>query len=162
MAFLLLKIRQLDDLTADQLKYVSKPILLEYYKFQIRNIWNKLPNHIKADAEIQNARASFGLNATTIKDSEPSPILVKVTDLKKLPYEQIKYIPKTILLEYFEDMIDEIWDHLPTHIRLDEEIRDCRRCELHFPPTQTISVQKRKNCCICQAIRKKNITAKDC
>lgn len=163
MSFVLLKIHQLDDLTVEQLQYISKPILLEYYTFQIRNVWSKLPRHIRADPEIQDARNKFDLNTVAVELTEPIPLLVKVSNTKELSYEQIQYIPKTTLLDHFEDEIDAIWDKLPTHIKLDKEIRDCRRCKIHHEPPQELPAPMKKNCCICNATKNpKNLWVKGC
>lgn len=153
MAYVLLKIRSLDDLTVDQLKYVTKPILLEYYSFQIRNIWGKLPEHIKADPEIQSARSSFGLGSAAVALTESTPLLVKVSNIKDLPCEHLKYISKTTLLEHFEEEIDLLWGNLPTHIRIDPQIRECRKCDIHHRSPQIFGIPMKKHCRLCNATR---------
>ena len=49
----------LDDilrLSADELQYVPKVILLKKFGHYVEHLWNKLPSHIKADPEVRGYR----------------------------------------------------------------------------------------------------------
>ncbi|KYN09203.1 hypothetical protein ALC57_18696 [Trachymyrmex cornetzi] len=43
-------------LTAKQLEYIPKIILLREFKYYIDQLWDRLPDHIKADSEIQTTK----------------------------------------------------------------------------------------------------------
>lgn len=49
----------INDLTAEQLQFVPKDILLRVYGDYIDCVWNKLPEHIKADPEVQTYRRCY-------------------------------------------------------------------------------------------------------
>ncbi|KYQ58515.1 hypothetical protein ALC60_02489 [Trachymyrmex zeteki] len=49
-------------------------------------------------------------------------------DILHLSAEQLKYIPKVILLRVYGDYIDHVWDKLPEHVKMDSEVRTYRRC----------------------------------
>ena len=44
------------DLSAEQLQFVSKAVLLQMCGNYVHHVWNKLPEHIKADSEVQTYR----------------------------------------------------------------------------------------------------------
>jgi len=44
------------NLSAEQLEYIPKIVLLRVYGNYIDRIWQKLPQHIRADAEVQTYR----------------------------------------------------------------------------------------------------------
>ena len=44
------------DLSAEQLQYIPKVVLLHLYGYCIDRVWDKLPEHIKADSEVQTYR----------------------------------------------------------------------------------------------------------
>ncbi|KYN30275.1 hypothetical protein ALC57_00262 [Trachymyrmex cornetzi] len=44
------------DLSAEQLQYISKVILLRVYGDYIDYVWNKLPGHLKEDSEVRTYR----------------------------------------------------------------------------------------------------------
>jgi len=41
------------DLTAEQLQYIPKPVLLRVCGHYVHYLWDRLPEHLKADSEIQ-------------------------------------------------------------------------------------------------------------
>jgi len=49
--------------------------------------------------------------------------MVSDRDVQSLTAEQLKYIPKVVLLEEFHNCIDQLWDRLSEHIRADSEIQ---------------------------------------
>lgn len=53
-------------------------------------------------------------------------------DIRDLTSEQLKYIPKVVLLREFPKHIDVLWDRLPEHIRADSEVQQYRRCLEHY------------------------------
>lgn len=61
------------------------------------------------------------------------------SDIYNLTADQLKYIPKIILLRQFYNYIDYLWDRLPDHIKADLEIQQYRRCLKHYnlPSHQT-------------------------
>lgn len=54
------------------------------------------------------------------------------SDICNLSAEQLKYIPKIVLLRQFYNYIDYVWDKLPEDIRADSEIQQYRRCLQHY------------------------------
>jgi len=44
-------------------------------------------------------------------------------DVQSLTVEELKYIPKVVLLREFRNCIDQLWDRLSEHIRADSEIQ---------------------------------------
>lgn len=44
------------DLTAEQLELVPKIVLLRTYGNYVHHLWDKLPEHIKADSEVRTYR----------------------------------------------------------------------------------------------------------
>ena len=46
----------IQDLNAEQLQYIPKVVLLRVYGDYIDYVWDKLPEHVKADSEVQTYR----------------------------------------------------------------------------------------------------------
>lgn len=46
--------RDILNLTTEQLQFIPKVILIRHYNSYIHDLWDKLPEHIKADSEIQH------------------------------------------------------------------------------------------------------------
>jgi len=77
-------------------------------------------------------------------------------DVQLLTAEQLKYIPKVVLLREFRNCINQLWDRLSEHIRAYSKIQQYYRCLKHYNlschqthingPTPLI-----KNCSDCQA-----------
>jgi len=44
------------DLTVEQLQYIPKPVLLRVCGHYVHHLWDRLPEHLKADSEIQQYR----------------------------------------------------------------------------------------------------------
>ncbi|KYQ59573.1 hypothetical protein ALC60_01399 [Trachymyrmex zeteki] len=44
------------DLIAEQLQYIPKIVLLRVYGDYIDHVWDKLPEHVKADSEVRTYR----------------------------------------------------------------------------------------------------------
>jgi len=44
------------DLSIEQLQYIPKVILLRMYGDYIEHVWDKLPEHVKADSEVRTYR----------------------------------------------------------------------------------------------------------
>ncbi|KYM96687.1 hypothetical protein ALC62_12651 [Cyphomyrmex costatus] len=53
-------------------------------------------------------------------------------DVHSLTAEELKYIPKIILLREFKNYIDRLWDRLPEYIKADSEVQQHRRCLKHY------------------------------
>ena len=51
-------------LTAKELEYIPKIILLREFKNYIDQLWDRLPEHIKADSEVQQHRRCLKHNLT--------------------------------------------------------------------------------------------------
>lgn len=48
--------REILDLTIEQLQYIPKIVLLREFHDYVERLWDKLPDHLKADAEVQSCR----------------------------------------------------------------------------------------------------------
>ena len=44
------------DLSAEQLQYIPKVVLLHVYGEYIEHVWDKLPEHVKSDSEVRTYR----------------------------------------------------------------------------------------------------------
>lgn len=49
--------REILALTAEQLQYVPKIVLLNRYHAYVEQLWDRLPEYLKADREVQSYRA---------------------------------------------------------------------------------------------------------
>ena len=56
MFFILSDERDILELTTEQLQYIPKVLLLEKFGRYVELVWNKLPEHLKTDAEVQGFR----------------------------------------------------------------------------------------------------------
>jgi len=56
MFFMVSDNRDVQSLTAEQLKYISKVVLLRKFHNCIDQLWDRLSEHIRADSEIQQYR----------------------------------------------------------------------------------------------------------
>jgi len=70
------------DLTVEQLRYIPKPVLLRVCGHYVHHLWDRLPEHLKADSEIQQYRrcafaATVDCNVRNNGDKSelPNPIL---------------------------------------------------------------------------------------
>lgn len=59
MTFILINIGDIRSLSADQLEYIPKRVLLEHFADYIHHVWVRLPNHMKFDPEIQTYRFCY-------------------------------------------------------------------------------------------------------
>ena len=85
-------------------------------------------------------------------------LLLDNTNIYSLTAEQLKYIPKIVLLQQFYNHIDYVWDKLPEHIRADSEVQQYRHCLDHYNlPTQRTHIDGPppliKDCRECQRLR---------
>jgi len=46
--------------------------------------------------------------------------------------EQLEFVPKIILLRDFGDYVEQLWDRLPKHVKLDPEVQRYRACLKHY------------------------------
>ena len=81
-----------------------------------------------------------------------------VSDIRELTSEQLKDIPKIVLLRDFCKHIDDLWDRLPEYIRVDPEVQQYRRCVKHYNcPWQQTHIDGPapliKNCSVCRRRR---------
>ncbi|KYN19300.1 hypothetical protein ALC57_08368 [Trachymyrmex cornetzi] len=53
MFFLLTNKREILDFTAEQLQYIPKILLLQEFENYVEILWDRLPNHLKTDPEVQ-------------------------------------------------------------------------------------------------------------
>ena len=86
------------------------------------------------------------------------------SDIYNLTAEQLKYIPKIILLRQFSNYIGYVWDKLPEDIRADPEIQQYHRCLEHYnlPHHQTHidgPPPLIKNCGECQLLQRRRTNA---
>lgn len=58
--------------------------------------------------------------------------VTKKCDILSLTADQLRYIPKVILLSEFGDYVEEIWDRLPEYLRTDVEVQRHRLCREHW------------------------------
>ncbi|KYN10280.1 hypothetical protein ALC57_17595, partial [Trachymyrmex cornetzi] len=56
MIFLLTNKREILDFTAEQLQYIPKILLLQEFENYVEILWDRLPNHLKTDPEVQRCR----------------------------------------------------------------------------------------------------------
>jgi len=56
MFFLLMDKRGILDFTAEQLQYIPKIILLQEFVNYVELLWDRLPEHLKTDPEVQRCR----------------------------------------------------------------------------------------------------------
>lgn len=71
-------------------------------------------------------------------------------DFKNMTEDQFKIIPKEFIINYIEN-IDDVYDKLPPHMKVDVDILNCLRCTQHyFPPGDTNRNPKRKDCYFCK------------
>ncbi|KYN11797.1 hypothetical protein ALC57_16044 [Trachymyrmex cornetzi] len=56
MFFLLMNKREILDFTAEQLQYIPKILLLQEFENYVEILWDRLPNHLKTDPEVQRCR----------------------------------------------------------------------------------------------------------
>jgi hypothetical protein len=54
------------------------------------------------------------------------------SDILELTAEQLKFIPKIVLLQNFGSYVERLWDRLPEHIKADSEVQTYRRCLEHY------------------------------
>lgn len=59
-------------------------------------------------------------------------LLIDGDDILDFTTDQLRFIPKVILLKYFGRYVERLWEKLPEHIRLDPEVRRYRRCLEHY------------------------------
>ena len=50
----------------------------------------------------------------------------------ELTTEQLQFIPKIVLLQYFGRYVELLWDKLPERIKTDSEVQQYRRCPEHY------------------------------
>ncbi|XP_036141982.1 uncharacterized protein LOC118645292 [Monomorium pharaonis] len=82
-------------------------------------------------------------------------ILSDKRDILEWSAAELSFIPKTILLRYFDEYIEILWDKLPEHLRADPEVRSCRRCLEHYnQPWQRTHIDgpapQIRHCAVCQ------------
>ena len=56
MFFLLTDKRRILDFTAEQLQYIPKIVLLQEFENYVVLLWDRLPEHLKTDPEVQRYR----------------------------------------------------------------------------------------------------------
>lgn len=56
MFLLLSDKREILNLTAEQLQYIPKIVLLREFENFVESLWERLPEHLKADPEVQRCR----------------------------------------------------------------------------------------------------------
>lgn len=59
-------------------------------------------------------------------------VLAHNRDIRELSSEQLKFIPKIILLQNFTKHIDYLWDKLPEYLKKDPEVLSYRQCQKHY------------------------------
>lgn len=65
-------------LTAEQLEYIPKVVLLREFYNCIHYLWDKLPEHIKADSEVQQyrqCRKHYNLPCHRVHIDGPKPLI---------------------------------------------------------------------------------------
>jgi hypothetical protein len=86
-------------------------------------------------------------------------LLTEKRDILGLTSEQLRHIPKDILLRDFGNYVEHIWDKLPEHLRNDIEVQECRLCLEHYnQPWQRTHIDgpppSIKDCVECSSKRK--------
>lgn len=54
------------------------------------------------------------------------------SDILRFDIEELRHIPKDVLLRVFGDYVEFVWDKLPEHIKADPEVRSYRHCFEHY------------------------------
>lgn len=57
---------------------------------------------------------------------------VLADDILRLSAEELRFIPKVILLQEFGQYVDRLWEKLPEHLTADREVQGYRRCFKHY------------------------------
>lgn len=59
-------------------------------------------------------------------------VLTSDHDIRELSSEQLKFIPKIILIQNLAKHIDYLWDKLPEYLKKDPELHSYRQCQEHY------------------------------
>ena len=59
-------------------------------------------------------------------------VVTHPSDILRFSAEELRYIPKDVLLNAFGDYVALVWDKLPAYIKADAEVRTYRRCREHY------------------------------
>ena len=59
-------------------------------------------------------------------------LLLSDTNILRLSAEELKYIPKIILLKKFGWCVEYLWEKLPAHLKADPEVQGYRNCRKHY------------------------------
>jgi len=59
-------------------------------------------------------------------------VLLNNSDILDLTAEQLRFIPKIVLLRNFGRFVEQLWERLPEHIKTDPEVRRYRLCREHY------------------------------
>lgn len=59
-------------------------------------------------------------------------VLTDKRDILDLPAEHLAFVPKIVLLRDFGDYVEQLWDKLPEHLKIDPEVRSYRACLQHY------------------------------
>jgi hypothetical protein len=59
-------------------------------------------------------------------------VLTRKRDILDLTAEQLRYVPKVILLREFGDYVERVWSKLPEHLQRDVEVSRYRVCREHY------------------------------
>lgn len=86
------------------------------------------------------------------------PLLTDKRDILKLSDEQLRLIPKIVLVRDFDRYVELLWNRLPDYIRADPEVQRCRVCLEHYNrPWQRTHIDGPapliKNCSECSVAR---------
>lgn len=87
-------------------------------------------------------------------------VLTDKRDILKWSPEQLRFVSKYVLLRYFGDYVEQLWDRLEYHLKIDPEVQSYRVCMEHYnQPWQRTHIDGPtpliKNCVTCQAKRSK-------
>nr|XP_012216441.1 PREDICTED: uncharacterized protein LOC105668567 [Linepithema humile] len=52
-------------------------------------------------------------------------------DILNLTAAELEFVPKVILLSKFARFVDQVWEKLLEHVRVDPEVQGYRRCKKH-------------------------------
>lgn len=80
-------------------------------------------------------------------------------DILEWSPEQLRFIPKVVLLRDFGNYVEQLWDKLPDHLKIDPEVRSYRACMEHYNrPDQRTHIDGPppliRNCAVCRSIRR--------
>lgn len=173
-------------LTKNELESFPKYFLIKHYSKFITLLWDRLPEHLQCDSEIQsyhkcNDHFNPPWELTHVdaigpirRDCEKCHIMGELVDIyairreknpREITAEELRIISPTVFKKYFHQFTDILWDRLPEYYKSDNEIISYRRCTQHWKTTGDHidgPMPQRRNCRECCKSLKHIYTCSGC